>query len=252
MNLPWDTQLEVAVLRQKSGRVDSPLPHGIPFALLRGCSPWQLTHPCYWDKGAQPFVLTQGRRELSLSPTACALLETHDAERATFLRQRAGSFSFKDLQAIRGLEVPPARVPGSHSAPAGPELPAPHLAYMSAAVTCSADGRLAAPVPGLYPDGLGRVLAAPELEPSAPERDPTSEEKGKHGAPAPPTWGREPRTPESRTGLPAPARGLSTSSPRLSATHSQALPPDCVSSLSPRVAGRAGSAPGPPGPPVWG
>lgn len=40
--------------------------------------------------------------------------------------------------------------------------PSPRLTCPSVAVTCSADGRLVAPLPGLYPDWLSRVLAVPE------------------------------------------------------------------------------------------
>lgn len=72
MNLPWDTQLEVAVLRQKSGHVDSPLPHGVPFALLRGCSPWQLTPSLLLGQGSTTLCPDTGeKRAVTVTHSLC-------------------------------------------------------------------------------------------------------------------------------------------------------------------------------------
>lgn len=150
-------------------------------------------------------------------------------------------FSFKTLHAAQRRRP---RSPGPRSLwscrqlLSAPELPAPPPSYLPVAVTCSADGRLVAPVPGLYPDWLSRVLVAPELRPSVPQRDP------------PPAKGRRPSQPLQVAGQELRAGEHVRLPPALSSPRQEAstLPPQPQALSHLRLCCLLAGGPAPPAP----
>ena len=125
-----------------------------------------------------PFPSRARDRELSLASTACALVETPC---------RGQCLPGRGLACFR-LKTYCTSGPGRLAAAGtGSDLLARSSA--SPAVTWAADGRLAVPLPGLCPDWLLCVLAAPKLEPSVPER-PAVRGEGQTGPGSPSrSWG---------------------------------------------------------------